>query len=209
MEFQTRKEKLVALRDYLDLETNTLKSETSETELYQKTIDKNQLDKRIDKCRKCYNLNVRNYTKSIPGWGNLNADIFFIGESPCKNSMISKMPFAWASGNILDIVLKLSSLIRYDIFISNSVHCHLETKRVPTDKERFKCRKYLLAEIELINPKLIVTMGNSAKASLAYISKTLDCKVLNKVHPAKFLYSSTGLRDYILKFSLELDRVSK
>ncbi len=212
MDLKTRKGKLVALKKYLNLETNVIKTTNIGSVLYEKVLAKKHLDRRIDKCTKCKNLNIPSYTKAIAGWGNLNANIFFIGESPCLHSMTTRFPFAWKSGNILDIVLRLSSVTRYDVFVSNSIHCHPESKRAPTDREQHRCSHYLYTEIELVEPTLIVTLGNSAKAALEHINKhtslmeRFQCKHIHKTHPAKFLYSNTGLRDYIVKFSLDLDK---
>ncbi|KKL88200.1 hypothetical protein LCGC14_1927080 [marine sediment metagenome] len=212
MKSASRKDKLVLLRKYLDLETNELKADNNPGNiLYEKIIRKKQLDKRIHNCHKCTNLNIKSFTQSVPGWGNLNADIFFIGESPCVHSMAAQFPFAWRSGRILDIILKLSNLTRYDVYLSNSVHCHLETKRAPTEKESIKCSAFLYKEIQLVEPALIVSLGNSAKAAIEHINKhrkykTLENKIIRATHPARFLYNNTGLRDYILKLSLELDK---
>ena len=210
MESKTRKDKLVLLGQYLDLETNELKSDNPGKALCEKIVQKKRLDRRIDRCVRCPNLNIKSFTKSIPGWGNLNADIFLIGESPCVHSMTSNFPFAWKSGNILDIILKLSGLTRYDVFISNSMHCHPETKRTPTDNELRRCRRYLHEEMQIVSPLLVVTLGNAAKTTIkSMIAKLLLPNILHKKHPASFLYNSAGLSDYILGFSLELDKVSK
>lgn len=214
MDTATRKDKLVLLKDFLNLETNDLLDNNPGIELYEKIIVKKRLDKNIDSCRRCVGLNIHSYTKAVSGWGNLNAKVFFIGESPCPHSMSAKYPFAWKSGRILDIILRLSELTRYDVFISNSVHCHLSTKRQPTEPEIACCSRYLHREIQIVKPKLIITLGNSAKESLEYIHNNKkaykknkpEYKVLKKIHPAKFLYSSTGLGDYIVKLSLEIDR---
>lgn len=214
MLLKTRKEKLILLRRYLNLETNELESNNSMDTLYtlyEKILLKKKLDRQISQCSRCKDMNIKSYTGSVPGWGSLNADIFFIGESPCVHSMLSQFPFAWRSGRILDVVLKLSNLNRYDVFVSNSMHCHPESKRAPTDKEIHKCARYLHEELKLVEPKLVVTLGNSAKAALSYIASkhhALEYAVLHNRHPAAFLYNSTGLRDYILKFSLELDKIS-
>ncbi|KKM72797.1 hypothetical protein LCGC14_1416880 [marine sediment metagenome] len=208
MKTKTRKDKLVLLSRYLDLETNELITDKNPgNALYEKILLKKHLDKSINKCTRCKNLNIKSFTDSVPGWGNLDADIFFIGESPCTHSMIAQFPFAWKSGRILDIVLRLSNLTRYDVFISNSMHCHPESKRSPTDRERIKCSPFLYDELQIVEPELIVTLGNSAKVAMDTL-KTPH-KTIHKKHPASFLYSSTGLRDYILKLSLELDKVLK
>ncbi|KKK62776.1 hypothetical protein LCGC14_3000930, partial [marine sediment metagenome] len=64
MDLKTRKNKLVALRRYIDLETNELKSNNPGNLLYEKVLRKNRLDKKIDKCARCYNLNIKSYTNS-------------------------------------------------------------------------------------------------------------------------------------------------
>ncbi len=214
MDLKTRKDKLVVLKEYLNLENNELTSENPGNALYKKILLKKRLDKHINECARCRDLNIKSYTKSVPGWGNLNANIFFIGESPCVHSMTACFPFAWRSGRILDIVLRLSNLTRYSVFISNSIHCHPEAKRSPTDKEIHRCSNFLYNELNTVKPNLVVTLGNSAKAAIAYISKHKfpdaygePYKILHKKHPASFLYNSTGLRDYILKFSLDIDKV--
>lgn len=208
MKAKTRKNKLILLKKYLDLETNELYTNLDSIGIYAKVLIKNLLDKRIRKCHRCKKLNIKSYTYSVLGWGNLNADIFLIGESPCVHSMSAQFPFPSASGNILDIVLTLSNLTRGDVFISNSIHCHLNAKQTPNDKEIHKCNTFLQNELEIVRPKMIVTLGNSAKTALAQI-KTFDATTLHKTHPAKFLYSSAGLSDYILKFSLDIDKVIK
>lgn len=214
MKQTTRKSKLILLRQFVDLETNEFtQTDAGGSVLWAKIMLKKTLDKHIDKCRKCGNLNMRSYTKSVPGWGNLNAHIFFIGESPCAHSMISQFPFAWKSGLILDIILRLSSLRRYDVFISNSCHCHIASKpkRTPTSKEIKRCSKYLHREITLVQPALIICLGNSAKEALLFNPPNPEPKrkIIYVKHPAAFLYNNTGLCEYILKLSLELDKHTK
>jgi len=210
MKLKTRKSKLIALKQFIDLETDDLiiGAENPGSILYDKILRKNIIDKRIIKCAKCPKLNMKSFTQAVPGWGNLNADIFFIGEAPCVHSMSNQFPFAWKSGRILDIVLELSCLTRYNVFVSNSAHCHVG-HRTPTNREIRKCsRMFLDDEIELVEPKLIVTLGNSAKIALSYVTSkhVLECKHLHMVHPAKFLYSKQGLKDYMLRMSTELDK---
>ncbi len=207
MKLKTRKDKLIMLSRYLDLETNELKSDNPGNALYENVLRKNILNNKIRNCTRCQNLNIKSYTRSVLGWGCLDANIFFIGESPCTHSMVSQFPFAWKSGRILDIVLRLSNLSRYDIFISNSIHCHPESKRSPTNREITRCSRFLREELQIVSPKLVVTLGNSAEETMKNIE--VSCKILSAVHPARFLYNPHGMTDYILKLSTEIDKYTE
>lgn len=213
MNLNSRKDKLIYLQKFVDLETNEIKNDDSGNELYYKILNKNRIDRHIDRCSRCgTSFNIKSYTRSVKGFGNINADIFLIGESPCSHSMIAQLPFAWESGRILDIILELSNLNRYNIFISNSIHCHLESKRPPTNIEIKRCNRILYEEIQIVNPTLVVALGNSAKTAIKYIhkrTKKIKHKTIYVKHPASFLYNSAGLQDYILKVSLELDKAKK
>ncbi len=210
---KTRKDKLVALKQFLDLETNELIQHV-ESNLYGKVLHKTGIDRKIKKCRRCPDSNIKSFTDSVPGWGNLDAKVFFIGESPCVHSMQAQFPFAWKSGDILNIILALSGLTRYDVFISNSVHCHPKRKEAPKEKQILHCSEFLYKELLLVRPILVVTLGNSAKAAMQHLIPMYKIykdgeppKTIHKTHPAKFLYSNTGLGDYIIKFSLDIDKV--
>lgn len=217
MNLVTRKDKLVALQDFINLETNDLIPNDTlpglGSILHDKLLIQKALNRRITKCSKCTGLNVKGFTESAHGFGNLNAKIFFIGEAPCVKSMTLDFPFAWKSGKLLDIILNLSSLTRYDVFISNAIHCRLAQKRTPTNKEIRRCRFHLCDELELVQPKVVIALGASAKTSMYYVSKSktanpdiLAYKILYVKHPAAFLYNDFGLQDYILKTSLTIDK---
>ncbi len=209
MELKSRKDKLVALKQFLNLETNEFKTDLTEDVTYQKTLLKNKLNKKIRNCTRCQKLNIKSFTRSVPGWGNIDANIFFIGEAPCIHSMTAQFPFAWKSGAILNVALRLSSLTRYDIFISNSIHCHPPSNRAPTDIEIRKCSQHLHDELQIVKPKLIVSLGNAAKTAVKHIKDKSLYKILQMRHPASFLYSNANLKDYILKLSLEIDKFKK
>ncbi len=204
----TRKDKLIALRKFIDLETGDfILKNTDDAFLYPKQKQKNILDNQIRSCRRCTGLNIPSCTKAVPAHGNLNSKIFFIGESPCIYTMQAQMQFAHKSGIILDIILALSNLDRYDVCMSDSIHCHPPRDRQPTPQELKNCRNYLRSEIHLVKPKLIIPLGNHAKETLAHIATdVLECKIFSVRHPASFLYNPRGMKDYILKVSFELDK---
>ncbi len=204
----TRKTKLVALQQHLDLETGEfLTRNPIGSLLFKKTARKQRLDKQIMDCRLCKGLNIKSSTRAVPAWGNLNANIFFVGESPCVHSMVVQVPFAHKSGRILDIILSLSGLTRYDVCISDSIHCHTIRDRNPEPEEMNNCTMFLNRILHIVKPKLIIPLGAFAKIAIEKIdTKSLKCKVMPATHPARFLYNPRGIKDYILKLSLELDK---
>jgi len=105
-------------------------------------------------------------TKTVPGEGNPDAEIMFIGEAPGATEDIEGIPFCGAAGKFLDEMLRSIGLDRSDIFIGNTVKCRPPGNRDPEDDEKSACRPYLDEQIEIINPKIIVALGRHAAASL-------------------------------------------
>jgi uracil-DNA glycosylase family 4 len=117
------------------------------------------------------NLLVRNcpdcplsssHTNSVPGEGNPQADVMFIGEGPGYYEDLHGRPFVGRAGKLLDRLLGSINLIREDVFIANMVKCRPPGNCDPGTVDIAACTKYLDRQIELINPKLIVTLGRFA-----------------------------------------------
>ncbi|MEI6478454.1 MAG: uracil-DNA glycosylase [bacterium] len=109
-------------------------------------------------CRLC-----EGRTNAVPGEGNFSADVVFIGEGPGKNEDEQGIPFCGASGKLLDSLLATINLSRQDVFITNVVKCRPPGNRDPLPDEKQTCATtYLNRQLELINPKLIVTLGRHA-----------------------------------------------
>ena len=213
----TRSEKLTALQNLMNLETGELYEDlfTWENSLYEKAIRKKSLDRQIKKCRLCPGLNIPRFTESAPGWGNLNANIFFVGQSLHKPGVASGLPFIIGSGYLVDAALRLSGLTRNDVFISNVVHCHPADNRSSLDAEKTNCLPYLEAELSIVQPKLIVALGNDAKQLLPVnlgkggYEKT---KVFYVKHPAALIHDGGDPKDkysWIVKMSMQIDKVLK
>jgi DNA polymerase len=115
------------------------------------------LNQKISTCTKCLLHKTR--TNVVPGAGNENADIFFIGEGPGKKEDLQGLPFIGAAGKFLDELLGLIKLTRDDVFIANVVKCRPPANRDPEPEEVTACWPYLEKQIEIIKPKLIVTLG--------------------------------------------------
>ena len=101
-------------------------------------------------------------TNSVPGEGPVNAEIMFIGEGPGFNEDKQGRPFVGAAGKFLEALLGSIGIKREDVFISNVVKCRPPNNRDPLPLETDACRKYLDKQIDLISPKLIVTLGRYA-----------------------------------------------
>lgn len=204
----------MALKALADLETGKLHTDLFDYEnsLHRKAVQMKALAAKIRRCKKCPGLNVKRFTEACPGWGNLNADIFFIGQSLHEPGVSSDLPFILGCGYSIDAALRLSGLLRKDVFMSNVVHCHPEKNRGSTAEEKENCLPYLVSELDIVNPKLLVALGNDAKEAVdvALSWCTLLGKVLKIKHPASFMYSAPEERiDYIVKLSLEIDKVLK
>ncbi len=115
------------------------------------------LVQRISTCEKCSLSQGRN--KSVPGDGSLDADIMFIGEGPGFHEDRQGLPFVGPAGNLLNEMLSSIGLARQDVYITNMVKCRPPNNRDPFPAEIRSCSPYLDAQIGLIKPKVIVTLG--------------------------------------------------
>lgn len=101
-------------------------------------------------------------TRAVPGDGNANADILFIGEAPGKNEDLQGIPFVGAAGKFLGEMLASIDLSREDIYITNVVKYRPPDNRDPSPEEVADCAEWLGEQITLIDPKVIVTLGRHA-----------------------------------------------
>lgn len=106
----------------------------------------------------CPNL-AKTATQLVMGDGNPDADIVFIGEAPGKNEDIQGKPFVGASGKFLSEMLALIDLKREDIYITNIVKYRPPENRDPTPDEKEAFLPFLEAQLEVIQPKVVVTLG--------------------------------------------------
>ncbi|MGB4024353.1 MAG: uracil-DNA glycosylase [Acutalibacteraceae bacterium] len=161
------------------------------------------LREEISKCRKCSLAHSRHHV--IFGEGNFCAPIFLIGEAPGREEDLIGRPFVGESGLVLDKILAACGFTRNEhVFISNVVKCRPPGNRVPTHQQAVACLPWLMKQIELINPKILVLLGATA---LKYIAgsdyritrdrgKWLNCSgrlAMPVYHPAALL-RNPGLR---------------
>lgn len=101
-------------------------------------------------------------TQAVPGEGNPDADILFIGEAPGKKEDEQGVPFVGASGKFLSEMLATINLKREDIYITNIVKYRPPNNRDPLPAEVLACEEWLHEQISIIRPKVIVTLGRHA-----------------------------------------------
>ena len=121
-----------------------------------------ELYKEIAVCQRCELSQGR--TRTVPGEGPENAEIMFIGEAPGFHEDRQGRPFVGAAGKFLEELLAGIGLTREDVYICNVIKCRPPGNRDPLSDEMAACKPFLDKQIELVGPKLIVTLGRYSMA---------------------------------------------
>ncbi len=121
-----------------------------------------EIAKEVVVCPKCELARTR--TKAVPGEGDPNARIMFIGEGPGWHEDQQGRPFVGAAGKFLNELLALAGLDRESVFITNVVKCRPPGNRDPLPDEIAACAPYLERQIAAIDPDVIVTLGRFSMA---------------------------------------------
>jgi uracil-DNA glycosylase len=101
-------------------------------------------------------------TKVVFGSGNADAELMFVGEAPGQQEDLQGLPFVGRAGKLLDQLIEEIGLTREDVFVANTLKCRPPGNRDPQPEEIDTCRPYLHRQVELIEPRLICTLGNFA-----------------------------------------------
>ncbi len=133
-----------------------------------------ELHAEIERCKNC-DL-ARHRTKVVPGEGPEDATILFIGEAPGWYEDQSGRPFVGSAGQFLDQLIGMIGLKRNQVFIANVIKCHPPENRDPLPGEIQACSKWLERQLELIKPKVVVTLGRYSMA------KYFPGESISKVH---------------------------
>ena len=165
----------------------------------------------VIKCTKCDLCKTR--TNAVPGKGNFQSDVIFVGEAPGRNEDKNGEPFIGVAGKKLSIALNEAGISRDEVYITNIVKCRPPNNRVPNTNERDTCKEYLKQEISIIKPKLICILGNTAFNSILGGSEITKFrgKVVRKnnllyfltIHPAATIYNQK-LMDVLKKDIVKL-----
>ena len=166
------------------------------------TEDGEMEDLRVLKCTRCPAL-VESRSQIVNGVGPDDAELVFLGEAPGKREDEGGEPFVGQSGRVLDEALDDAGIDRGDVRITNCVRCRPPENRDPHKQELENCKGYLEQELELVDPKLVITLGKVPSEhlldrSVAVTKETGEVvdarvgdraqKVLISVHPAATLY---------------------
>lgn len=161
-------------------------------------------------------------TQLVMGDGNLDADIVFIGEAPGKNEDEQGIPFVGAAGKFLNVMLEEAGMNRSDVYITNIVKYRPPNNRDPKQSEKEVFWPYLLKQLEIIKPKVVITLG---RHSMGYFlpeavigevhGKTqevhyhdLTFTVVPLYHPAAALYNGS-LRQTLIEDFLKVPQIIK
>lgn len=112
-------------------------------------------------CVKCPQL-AAGRTTVVFGSGNADADLMFVGEAPGANEDKQGVPFVGQAGKLLDTLLGEIGMTRADVFVVNTLKCRPPGNRDPLPQELDNCQDYLYRQLELIEPKVVCTLGNFA-----------------------------------------------
>ncbi len=151
----------------------------------------------VIKCTKCDLCKTR--TNAVPGKGNFQSDVIFVGEAPGRTEDKNGEPFVGVAGKKLSIALEEARITRDEVYITNIVKCRPPNNRVPNTNERETCQEYLKQEISRIKPKIICILGNTAFNSILGGSEITKFrgKLVRKdnqlyfltIHPAATIYN--------------------
>lgn len=161
-------------------------------------------------------------TNLVMGDGNVNADIVFIGEAPGKNEDEQGLPFVGAAGKFLNEMLAAAGMDRSDVYITNIVKYRPPNNRDPLPDEKKAFWPFLLQQLEIIQPKAIVTLGRHSGANfipdlrisrdhghprtVSYHGR--DFLVIPLYHPAAALYNG-GMRQTLIDDFLKVPDIIK
>jgi len=152
-------------------------------------------------CTKCRLCETR--TQTVFGEGDADARIFFIGEGPGENEDLTGRPFVGRAGEMLNKWIAAMGLRREQVYIANIVKCRPPGNRVPAPDEVATCTPYLQRQLEIVRPKVIVTLGLPSAKYMLQTNSTMGrlrgqwhewrgIRLMPTFHPAYVLRSYTN-----------------
>ncbi|HEX8130525.1 MAG TPA: uracil-DNA glycosylase [Pyrinomonadaceae bacterium] len=159
----------------------------------------------IGECMRCP-LCCEGRTKIVHSEGNVKARLMFVGEAPGADEDASGRPFVGRAGQLLNKIIEAIGMKREDVFIGNVNRCRPANNRTPTIAEAATCKPFLLREIALLRPDVIVVMGNTAMKNLLDTKEGITklrgsfmdykgIKVMPTFHPAYLLRDPSKKRE--------------
>lgn len=133
-----------------------------------------ELEKIAEEVRKCCHCGLgQSRTNAVPGEGDSNARIVFVGEAPGADEDAQGRPFVGRAGQLLDKIIRAMGLERRDVFICNILKCRPPDNRDPRPEEVISCLPFLQRQLELIHPEIIVALGAHAARTLLNTNKSI------------------------------------
>ncbi|HOJ89155.1 MAG TPA: uracil-DNA glycosylase [Pseudothermotoga sp.] len=144
---------------------------------------------RISRCTACALHTTR--TNVVVGEGSLYSPIMFVGEGPGEEEDKTGRPFVGKAGQLLTKILESVNIRREDVYICNIVKCRPPNNRVPKPEEQKACGHFLIAQIMIVDPQIIIPLGSTALSFFLnqnlsiseYRGKEMDWKGGKKLFP--------------------------
>ena len=145
-----------------------------------------KLQQEVVECKACPLFKTR--TQTVFGTGNINAEVMFIGEAPGAQEDKQGEPFVGRAGQLLDAMLRAIGFSREDIYIANILKSRPPNNRDPLPEEVAVCTPFLIRQIGLIQPKLLVTLGRIAAQ---FLLNTADS--IGSLRGKQFYYGTANI----------------
>lgn len=130
------------------------------------------LEAQVSQCTLCKLCSTRN--KTVFSDGSAKAKVMFIGEAPGEQEDETGKPFVGRAGQLLTKMIEAMGLKREDIYIANIIKCRPPENRYPETEEVIQCQPYLMKQIELLKPRVIVALGTCATQTLLRTEETIS-----------------------------------
>jgi uracil-DNA glycosylase family 4 len=162
------------------------------------------LARKVESCTRCELSRTRR--RVVFGEGTEHADLLFIGEAPGEEEDRQGRPFVGRAGKLLDQMIERIGVRRADVFICNVLKCRPPNNRDPEATEVESCKPYLYAQIDLIRPRIICTLGKHAYNTLLGVDERITrirghlthykgVTLLPTYHPSYLLRNQTAIKD--------------
>ena len=176
-------------------------------EKIKKQFELTEIEKLVNNCRKCPELNIKIPNTSLMGQGDPDARLMFVAQNPCELCTVESKIFYKGSGDVLDKGLDIICENRKTVYITNVCKCHTPNNRKIRKLEIDNCKPYLEKEIEIIKPEIIVPLGKKAFnwfecTNWNKIIKRDDYQIYPMSHPAFIIRKPELLKEYLEKWEI-------
>lgn len=183
------------------------------------TTEMARIEARAKVCTKCSELSRCRHSV-VFGVGSVSAEIMFIGEAPGADEDEQGIPFVGRAGQLLTKIISAMGLTREEVYITNIIKCRPPQNRTPFPEEVTNCLPYVLSQIELIQPKVIIALGATALKALLDVQLGItkmrghwytfrDIPIMPTFHPAYLLRNPAAKREVWDDMKAVLDKLGR